>query len=105
MRCLAWVGRTGPTGGFDDEVYYLPMLRDYSLQPTEVPVHTPAFLSDARRNALKADIKRLLEERDAVLVAHYYVDGDIQTSPTRRVAAWPTRWRWRASAAIIQPAR
>lgn len=71
-------GRTGPAGGFDDEVYYLPMLRDYSLQPTEVPVHTPAFVSDARRSALKTDIKRLLDERDAVLVAHYYVDGDIQ---------------------------
>ena len=54
------------------------MLRDYSLQPTEVPVHTPAFLPDVRRSALKSDIKRLLVERDAVLVAHYYVDGDIQ---------------------------
>lgn len=54
------------------------MLRDYSLQPTEVPVHMPAILSDARRVELRTDIKRLLAERDAVLVAHYYVDGDIQ---------------------------
>ena len=54
------------------------MLRDYSLPATEVPVHFPAVLSAARKDALKADIKRLLAERDAVLVAHYYVDGDIQ---------------------------
>ena len=54
------------------------MLRDYSLQPAEIPVHVPAFLSDDRRSALKTDIKRLLAEREAVLVAHYYVDGDIQ---------------------------
>ena len=54
------------------------MLRDYSLQPTEVPVHAPVFLPDTRREQLKLDIKRLLAERDAVLVAHYYVDSDIQ---------------------------
>ncbi len=54
------------------------MLRDYSLQPRDVPVHSPAFLTDARRQELRTDIKRLLAERDAVLVAHYYVDGDIQ---------------------------
>ena len=54
------------------------MLRDYSLQPRDVPVHSPAFLTDARRQELRTDIKRLLAERDAVLVAHYYVAGDIQ---------------------------
>ena len=54
------------------------MLRDYALQPQEVPVHVPALPSAARRQQLRADIKRLLEDRDAVLVAHYYVDGDIQ---------------------------
>ena len=68
----------GTPGWLGDKVYYRVMLRDYSLQPAEVPVHTPAFLSDVRRSALKWDIKRLLVERDAVLVAHYYVDGDIQ---------------------------
>ena len=54
------------------------MLRDYSLPASEVPVHFPAVLSGARKEALKADIKRLLKERNAVLVAHYYVSGDIQ---------------------------
>ena len=54
------------------------MLPDHSLSPTTVPVHAPAVLSAARREALREDIKRLLAERDAVLVAHYYVAGDIQ---------------------------
>ena len=54
------------------------MLRDYSLQPAEVPVHFPAALTAARREELRGRIKRLLAERDAVLVAHYYVAGDIQ---------------------------
>ena len=54
------------------------MLRDYTLTPTDVPVHAPAWLTSSRRDELKADIKRLLAERDAVLVAHYYVDADIQ---------------------------
>jgi len=35
-------------------------------------------LSDARRDAHKARITRLLAERDAVLVAHYYIDADLQ---------------------------
>ena len=54
------------------------MLRDYGLNPTEVPVHVPAVLSAARREALREDVRHLLAERDAVLVAHYYVAGDIQ---------------------------
>ena len=54
------------------------MLRDYSLQPSAVPVHVPAVLSAARAQALRTDIKRLLAARDAVLVAHYYVAGEIQ---------------------------
>ena len=54
------------------------MLRDYSLQPAAVPVHFPALLSASRKEALRTDVKRLLKERDAVLVAHYYVAADIQ---------------------------
>ena len=54
------------------------MLLDYSLPASEVPVHFPAVLSATRKAALKADIKRLLAERNAVLVAHYYVASDIQ---------------------------
>jgi len=35
-------------------------------------------LTAADRAALKARIRRLLAEQDAVLVAHYYTDGDLQ---------------------------
>jgi quinolinate synthase len=38
----------------------------------------PAPLTPAERQALKARAAALLKARDAVLVAHYYVDGDLQ---------------------------
>ena len=38
----------------------------------------PAELSLTERTALKARIKHLLKEQQAVLVAHYYVDADLQ---------------------------
>ena len=45
----------------------------------KVPTHPvwPA-LSDADKAAMKQRIKDLLRARNAVLVAHYYVDGDLQ---------------------------
>ena len=39
---------------------------------------TPATPTAAQRSALKARIKELLVEKEAVLVAHYYVDADLQ---------------------------
>ena len=39
---------------------------------------TPATPTADQRTALKARIKQLLVEREAVLVAHYYVDADLQ---------------------------
>ena len=53
-------------------------IRDYSLRPAEVPLFEPKQLEVARRDELKAEITELLRQRDAVLVAHYYVDGDVQ---------------------------
>ncbi len=38
----------------------------------------PAVLDVAERDTLKARIKRLLKAQDAVLVAHYYTDPDLQ---------------------------
>lgn len=35
-------------------------------------------LSEHQRDEVRARIKRLLKEQDAVLIAHYYVDADIQ---------------------------
>ena len=40
-------------------------------------IATPTY-SDKERSALREKIKRLLKEKDAVLVAHYYVDAEIQ---------------------------
>ncbi len=45
------------------------------LQPGSVPA--PSY-SDEERVVLRERIKRLLVERNAVLVAHYYTDGEIQ---------------------------
>jgi len=42
------------------------------------PTMAPQPLSGAERARLGERIKRLLKERDAVLVAHYYVDEDLQ---------------------------
>jgi quinolinate synthase len=42
------------------------------------PVTLPETLSVAERTELVARIKRLLKEQDAVLVAHYYVDEELQ---------------------------
>lgn len=39
---------------------------------------TTAWLTPAQRDALKGRIKRLLKEKDAVLIAHYYVDEELQ---------------------------
>ena len=45
----------------------------------EVPAHPVApVLSEAEKYATKQRIKALLREQNAVLVAHYYVDGDLQ---------------------------
>lgn len=44
--------------------------------PKTVPLPT---LSDDERDRLRERIKRLLKERDAVLVAHYYVDEELQS--------------------------
>ena len=45
----------------------------------EVPKHPvwPA-LDEAEKDALKERIKRMMKEQNAVLVAHYYTDGDLQ---------------------------
>jgi len=44
----------------------------------EAWARTPSPLEVAEKTALKDRIRRLLKEREAVLVAHYYVDADLQ---------------------------
>ena len=51
---------------------------DYSLLPEQVPLVGRLALDDSERDQLKAQIAEKLEVQGAVLIAHYYVDGDIQ---------------------------
>ena len=44
----------------------------------EAWARVPAAVSPTEKIALKEKIKRLLKEKNAVLVAHYYVDADLQ---------------------------
>jgi quinolinate synthase len=53
-------------------------LAEHRLIGEQVPVYEPPAVERADRTRLKAAIKRALAEKNAVLVAHYYVDGDIQ---------------------------
>lgn len=53
-------------------------LPDFTLAPEEVPLFEPAVLDDKHKEALKEEIRELLKQREAVLVAHYYVDEDVQ---------------------------
>lgn len=51
---------------------------DYSLPAERVPLYEPEHLGAGDKTALKAEIAELLEARGATLIAHYYVDGDVQ---------------------------
>ena len=53
-------------------------LPDYALSADLVPQHQPALLPGEERQRLQQRAAELLKARDAVLVAHYYVDGDVQ---------------------------
>ena len=53
-------------------------LPDYTLPVESIPLVEPLELDDAERDFLKARIAEGLEQLGATLVAHYYVDGDIQ---------------------------
>ena len=55
-----------------------PQMEAGSSCTAQAWARVPALVSPAEKIALKERIKRLLKERDAVLVAHYYVDSDIQ---------------------------
>ena len=88
--CRQWFGgsanivaRRAP--GLPSVVPHEPSPFDYTKQDSSGDTCTahawakvPEPLSPERREALKARAKALLRERDAVLVAHYYVDGDLQ---------------------------
>jgi quinolinate synthase len=57
----------------------LPLNQAPLMPQVEVPAH-PHWppLSEDEKSATRRRIKQLLREQNAVLVAHYYVDGDLQ---------------------------
>lgn len=56
----------------------IPIIDDEAIRQQALLTPPAPHLTGARRDALLAQIKKLLLERDAVLVAHYYVDDDLQ---------------------------
>ena len=56
----------------------IPIALVQRIQALASAAPTTPWLSDADKQALRERIKQLLIEKDAVLVAHYYVDADLQ---------------------------
>lgn len=56
----------------------IPIALAQRIQALASAAPTTPWLSDADKQALRERIKSLLIEKDAVLVAHYYVDADLQ---------------------------
>ncbi|MGA0840010.1 MAG: quinolinate synthase NadA [Pseudomonadales bacterium] len=54
------------------------VLPDYSLPPSAVPIVHPAELDPMEKVRLRDEIKALLKAHNAVLIAHYYVEADVQ---------------------------
>ena len=50
----------------------------YTLDRDEIPETVIETVDEHERDILFADIKRMLKEQDAALVAHYYTDPDLQ---------------------------
>ena len=55
-------------------------VKDITIAGTQwnVPTVVHEVLNPDEKKSLKAEIKSLLLEKDAVLVAHYYTDSEIQ---------------------------
>ena len=53
-------------------------LRDYRLRPEQVPETVVQTLDAQARDECLSEIRHLLQEQDAALVAHYYTEPDLQ---------------------------
>ena len=54
------------------------VLRDYSLAPEQVPLVASTRPTESERKAMRKRIGEELRRQKMVLVAHYYVDGELQ---------------------------
>jgi quinolinate synthase len=61
-----------------DRAHEIPLKLDNGIRDVAEHTPRPAYLPPERRDKLKASIKQLLKQQNAVLVAHYYVDGELQ---------------------------
>lgn len=57
----------------------IPLALTNRIQALATSAPTQPWLSETDKQALRERIKQLLIEQDAVLVAHYYVDADLQS--------------------------
>lgn len=57
----------------------IPLALAKRIQTLATSAPTQPWLSETDKQALRERIKQLLIEQDAVLVAHYYVDADLQS--------------------------
>lgn len=55
-----------------------PTMPDHTLPAERIPLYQPEHLDPMEKVTLRNRIKARLQERGAVLVAHYYVDADVQ---------------------------
>jgi quinolinate synthase len=55
-----------------------PVIKDYRLPPESVPETLTEAISESDRNELLIQIRKLLIQQNATVVAHYYTDPDIQ---------------------------
>ena len=83
-------------------MYDAAMLEDYTMESSSVPVHTVTALDDAEKEILREEIRSLLEAENAVLVAHFYVDGDIQDLVRKPEVASRIHLKWRGSVVITR---
>ena len=67
-----------PTSTIKTIEYELPQMAAGTSCTAQAWARVPDSPSPEQKTELKTRIKRLLRERDAVLVAHYYVDADVQ---------------------------
>ncbi len=64
--------------GIKEVQYELPEMQSGARTVANAWARVPRELSRQEKQEYREKIKKLLKEKNAVLVAHYYVDGDIQ---------------------------
>ena len=56
----------------------LPSAQTCAVKREDIPQHTKEILSDVERDTLRAQIKQQLKKQNALIVAHYYTDPELQ---------------------------